>query len=67
MKFPGVCGPQIKAHRQRARMTQQMLADKIGVSRPQIANIEGRRSDPQVWQLSHYAKALGCRVQELLP
>ena len=57
----------IARRRQELGLTQMELAVQIGVSRPQIANIEGGRSDPQVSQLRRYADALNCQMKDLIP
>ena len=60
-------GDMIARRRQELGLTQMELAVQIGVSRPQIANIEGGRSDPQVSQLRRYADALNCQMKDLIP
>lgn len=60
-------GDMIARRRHVLGLTQMELAAQIGVSRPQIANIESGRSDPQVSQLRKYADALKCTVRDLIP
>lgn len=43
-------------------MTQQDIADAIGISRPQVANIEAGRG-VSVESLIGYAAAVGCSVE----
>lgn len=60
-------GDLIARRRNAAGLTQLELAQAIGISRPQVANIESGRSDPQVSQLRRYAEALQCQVKDLIP
>lgn len=60
-------GEKIMIARRSADLTQQELADRAGVTRPQIANIEGGRSDIPTKTLMRIAEALGCRPGDLFP
>ena len=60
-------GDMISLHRRELGLTQQELAGAVGVSRPQIANIEAGRSDPPVSVLRRYADALQCELKDLIP
>ncbi len=60
-------GDLIARRRNRCGLTQLELAMKIGISRPQIANIESGRSDPPVSRLRAFADALGCQMKDLVP
>lgn len=60
-------GDMIALHRKKLGLTQHELAGSIGVSRPQIANIESGRHDPPVSTLRRYAEALKCSVKDLIP
>lgn len=60
-------GDMIKSHRKKLGKTQLWLAQEVGVSRTQVANIEVGRSDPQVSQLRRYAAALQCSLKDLVP
>lgn len=60
-------GDLIARQRNSLGLTQLELAQAVGLSRPQVANIEGGRSDPQVSQLRRYAEALKCQVKDLIP
>lgn len=46
-------------------MTQQQLAEKLGVGRSAIANWEVERSLPNADKLPYLADALGCTIDEL--
>jgi len=50
-----------------AGLTQAELAPKVGLSRGQVANIEGGRSDLPMRQLAKFAAALGCGMKDLVP
>ena len=47
-------------------MTQQALADKVGVTRGYLSRLEMGRHDPPLSLLRKLAKALGVPVAELL-
>jgi transcriptional regulator with XRE-family HTH domain len=60
-------GARIKAERQRAGLTQQELATKVGISRIYIAKLEaGDRTSPSLPVLEQIAKALGVTLVDLL-
>lgn len=60
-------GAMILLHRKAHKMSQQDLASLVGLSRPQIANIEVGRSDMPVSRLGLFAKAFGISMKELIP
>lgn len=47
-------------------LSQAQLAELVGLSRPQISNIEAGRYDPKIRQLPTYAKALNVRPSDLV-
>lgn len=49
------------------RITQERLAEIVGISRPSIANIESGRQQLTVVQLVRFADALRVSPSELLP
>jgi DNA-binding XRE family transcriptional regulator len=55
----------IKQHRARLNITQQVLAEKVGVSRQTILAIEKRQYVPSALLAFQIAKALGMRADEL--
>jgi transcriptional regulator with XRE-family HTH domain len=60
-------GSLVRAARLAQQMTQDDVASRSGLSRPQIANIEGGRCDVPTKTLMALAKALNCQPGELLP
>lgn len=60
-------GDMVAKHRNELGLTQLELAQQIGVSRAQVANIESGRHDPPVSRLRMFATALRCNVQDLIP
>ncbi|GJL85791.1 MAG: hypothetical protein DHS20C02_15660 [Micavibrio sp.] len=62
------CGGLIKKYRNRLnKMKQQELADKVGLSRTSVANIEAGKQSVSLHQLYSFAEHLQVDVQELLP
>ena len=49
------------------RLTQEQLAEIVGISRPSVANIENGRQQLTVAQLVRFADALNVAPSELLP
>ncbi len=47
-------------------LTQQAVADAVGISQPHLANIESGRDGPSVATLRALARALGVTVDSLL-
>lgn len=60
-------GDMIMGARKAKKMTQEQLASSVGLSRAQIANIEGGRSDVPMKTLARFAEALGTTMRELVP
>ena len=59
-------GSKLKELRTQAGMTQQQLADSVGVSRPFITDIENDKKTAKVQTLINIANALGCTLDELV-
>lgn len=57
---------QLKAARQRAGMTQQELADAVGVTKAAVCTWEAGTSRPRMAKMNDIATALGTSVPELL-
>lgn len=60
-------GANISRLRQMANLTQQQLAEKVGLTRTSITNIEKGRQPVQAHVLVALARALRTTVTELLP
>ena len=55
-----------KAHRTQCKMTQEFVAETIGVSRQAVSKWENGTSDPSTSNLFALAKLYGVSVEELL-
>jgi DNA-binding XRE family transcriptional regulator len=61
-------GENIKRLREeKLRATQESFANRIGLSRPSVANIEKGRQQITVWQLVSFCQALGVELEDLVP
>jgi transcriptional regulator with XRE-family HTH domain len=60
-------GDMILARRKACKLTQEDLSKKMLLSRAQIANIEGGRSDIPTKTLQRFAEAFGCSARDLIP
>ncbi len=60
-------GRLVRAHRTRLQLTQETLAERIGLSRTSITNIEKGRQKILIHQLFALAEALKIRPEALLP
>ena len=59
-------GAQIRAQRERARLTQEGLAQRTGLDQAVISRIEGGKVRPRIDTLRKFADALDVSVSELL-
>ena len=59
-------GEALKAHRTRCKMTQEFVAETLGVSRQAVSKWENGTSDPSTSNLCALAKLYGIPVEELL-
>lgn len=59
-------GEALKAHRTRCKMTQEFVAESIGVSRQAVSKWELGTSDPSTSNLLALAKLFGVSAEELL-
>ena len=59
-------GEALKAHRTRCKMTQEFVAEAIGVSRQAVSKWESGASDPSTSNLLVLAKLYGVSAEELL-
>lgn len=65
-KRTSLCGHRLAKLRKRARLTQQELATRAGISRRMIAYYEREAKRPPAAVLPELSKALGVTVDELL-
>ena len=59
-------GETLKSHRTRCQMTQEFVAETIGVSRQAVSKWENGTSDPSTSNLFALAKLYGISVEELI-
>ena len=59
-------GETLKEHRVRCHMTQEFVAEALGVSRQAVSKWESGRSDPSTSNLIALAKLFGVAPEELL-
>jgi len=59
-------GEALKEHRTRCHMTQEFVAEHLGVSRQAVSKWENGTSDPSTSNLLALAKLYGISAQELL-
>lgn len=59
-------GETLKGHRNRCKMTQEFVAETIGVSRQAVSKWEMGVSDPSTSNLLALAKLFGVSVEEIL-
>jgi len=56
----------VRTHRLRAGLSQQALADRVGVSQQAISSIEAGTHSISVWGLWRLCAALRCTLEEIL-
>lgn len=59
-------GETLKEHRERCKMTQEFVAEHLGVSRQAVSKWENGTSDPSTSNLLALAKLFGISPEELL-
>lgn len=65
-KLPKIISKRIKKRRNDLGMTQEDLAEKVGVSRVYIGYVEQGRNTPSLEILEKIAKALKIKLSELV-
>ena len=65
MPAPILFGEVIKAHRKKQKLSQQELADQLGVTRNTIVNWEADKSKPEFDGIPHLCTALGISMETL--
>ena len=58
-------GQRIAIARCEQGLTQQWVADTAGITRPQLANIEGGRSRPSVDSFACICRAIGVKMDDI--
>ena len=66
LKVRSSLGEALKHHRTRCKMTQEFVAETIGVSRQAVSKWENGTSDPSTSNLFAIAKLYGISVEDLL-
>ena len=59
-------GETLRAHRTKCKMTQEFVAETLGVSRQAVSKWENGTSDPSTSNLFALAKLYGVTVEDLL-
>lgn len=59
-------GETLKAHRTKCKMTQEFVAESLGISRQAVSKWESGASDPSTSNLLALAKLFGVPAEELL-
>lgn len=65
-QFKHTLGEALKEHRLRCQMTQEFVAESVGVSRQAVSKWERGDSDPSTSNLLALAKLFGVSAEELL-
>lgn len=60
-------GERVRSLREKRHLTQEALADQVGLSRTSVTNIERGRQAVLVHQLLLFARALDAKLTELVP
>lgn len=60
------CGNHIMQRRRELGLTQEELADKVGLSQKTISKIENGLEEPKITALAVIADALSCEITELI-
>ena len=63
---PARLGEAIRYHRTRCKMTQEFVAESLGVSRQAVSKWESGTADPSTSNLLALAKLFGVSAEELL-
>lgn len=60
------CGKQIMQRREMLGYSQRELAEKVGISQKTISRLENGLDEPKVTILVLLAKALECKIEDLV-
>jgi transcriptional regulator with XRE-family HTH domain len=66
-EFYGEFGSRLRHHRERAKLSQQEVADRVGLTRASIANIEAGRQRVALHLFADLAETLDVNPMALLP
>jgi len=55
----------LRKYREKHELTQERLAEKVGVTRQTIISIEGERYTPSLELSLKFARLFNCRVEDL--
>lgn len=66
-KLPKVLGKRLQRIRKRMKITQEQLAEKIGISTTYMGYIEQGRYAPSLEVLQKIVKALGVKMKDIFP
>lgn len=67
LNFQRLFGQRVKNRRRELRLTQSELADKVGMSRSALANVEIGKQRSSILHLAELARALKASPGDLLP
>lgn len=65
-KIPRALGKKIQKQRKKLKMTQEKLAEKVGISRAYMGYIEQGRNTPSFKVADKIAKAFKVKVKDLI-
>jgi transcriptional regulator with XRE-family HTH domain len=65
-RLPKTLGKNVQRARKKERLTQEELADKVGISRAYMGYIEQGRNAPSLETLEKIARALKVKISTLL-
>lgn len=64
-KLPKQLGTKIQKHRKKLGLTQEELADKVGISRAYMGYVEQGRNSPSLEILEKISRVLGINLSRL--
>jgi putative transcriptional regulator len=56
----------IKEEREKAKLTQEELAEKVGITRAYLSQLENNHKEPSIKLLTQIAKALNISIKKLI-
>jgi transcriptional regulator with XRE-family HTH domain len=67
MKMPSEVKPSLREARERLGLTQQAMAEKLGVTQPTVSRVESGETTPRQRHLRRWADAYGVELDMLVP